>query len=238
MILVAGCSYVQSQDWPIYLFGKNVISVGHGGACNWIISESVIKNINCDTDFVYAQFRGVNRFSIPVTNELAKTLANQKLQIINSGKKSWIFSGGFHSGWHDCKGYSSYYQIFKNYYSGLPKHQQRMHTEYSLYHVINCLNLLEKKNIKYCFGWIYDIIKSTMTVGQGTIDKSHSLYKEVPWQKLITKFQYDTAKAHNELMPDNVHPTAKGYMIWCDLVKEQFKQFGNPVETKPCGAPA
>ena len=82
MILVAGCSYVQSQDWPIYLFGKNVISVGHGGACNWIISESVIKNINCDTDFVYAQFSGVNRFSVPVTNELAKTITDPFVQCI------------------------------------------------------------------------------------------------------------------------------------------------------------
>ena len=85
---------------------------------------------------------------------------------------------------------------------------------------------------------IYDIFQSTMTMGQGTIDKTHSLYKEIPWQKLITKFQYETAKAHNELQSDKAHPTPKGYVIWCDLVKEQFKQFGNPVETKPCGASA
>jgi len=238
MILVAGCSYVQSQDWPIYLFGKNVISVGHGGACNWIISESVIKNINCDTDFVYAQFSGVNRFSVPVTNELAKTITDQNIFLIETGNKTWIASGGFHGSWQFLKAHSPYYNVFKNYYSGLPKHLLRMHTEYSLHHVINFLNFLEKKNIKYCFGWIYDIFQSTMTMGQGTIDKTHSLYKEIPWQKLITKFQYETAKAHNELQSDKAHPTPKGYVIWCDLVKEEFKQFGNPVETKPCGASA
>lgn len=227
MILVSGCSYVQSRNWPIYLFGKNVISVGHGGACNWIISESVIKNANCDTDFVYVQFSGVNRFSVPVTHELAKTLSDQDVFLINTGNKTWIASGGFHGSWQWLNANSPYYDVFKNYYSGLPKHLLQMHTEYSLHHVINCLNFLEKKNIKYCFGWMYDFLKSTMTMGQGAIDKTHSLYKEIPWNKLITEFQFETAQAHNELMTDNAHPTPKGYEIWCDSVKEQFKQFSN-----------
>ena len=227
MILVSGCSYVEARDWPSYLFGKNVNNVGHGGACNWIISESVIKNINCDTDFVYVQFSGVNRFSIPVTNELSHTIAHPTLQMIKTDFKSWIISGGFYSGWQDCKGHSPFYYLFKNYYSGLPKNLLRLHTEYSLYHVINCLNFLEQKNIKYCFGWMYDFFKSTMTIGQGSIDKTHSFYNEIPWHKMITKFQYDVAKAHNQLAKDNIHPLSKGFITWCDLVEEQFDKFKN-----------
>lgn len=63
-ILVAGCSYTESHEWPGLLFAPathQVTNVGLSGAGNSFIANSVMSNLHPRPDFVFILWSGINR---------------------------------------------------------------------------------------------------------------------------------------------------------------------------------
>jgi hypothetical protein len=71
-ILISGCSYTESQNWPEYLFdseNQTVVNLAKGGSGNYHISNTVTYNIDkINPDFVFVLWSGINRIDMRVPN--------------------------------------------------------------------------------------------------------------------------------------------------------------------------
>lgn len=219
MKLVSGSSFIYKSKWPNILFGRNVKNVSKDALCNWYISSSIIENFNSDIEFVYVQFTYVNKISILSAKQSYKIMDDEYVHHDNN--VTWVPSGGLWANWVK-QNKSDYYPVFKNYYTGSEKDTLITTNWYTLYHVLNCLNFLEKKNVDYLFGWDYDPFKSTMCEYGGYLSKNHHLFDEINWSKCVKPFMFDYCESIGELTDCKTHPTNQGCVQWVDQVKDQF----------------
>jgi hypothetical protein len=219
MKLISGSSFIYKSEWPKLLLGNNVLNVAKDALCNWYVSSSVINNYNSDIEFVYVQFTYVNKISVPSAKQSYKFMDDEYVH--NDKHITWIPSGGEWANWVK-QPKSQYYSTFKNFYTSDTKDTLLATNWYTLYHVMNCLNFLEKKNVNYLFGWDYDPFKSSLASIGGYLTSSHDLYNEIDWSKCVKPYMYDYCESIDEVTECKTHPTEQGCVKWVDQVKDQF----------------
>ena len=58
--------------------------------------------------------------------------------------------------------------------------------------------------------------------------------KKVIYVNFNDKFLEPDGTLSKDIMPDSLHPSAKGYEIWADAIRPQIeKVFGKPISTMP-----
>ena len=227
MFLLAGCSFTDNPYFPRYAFGDRVhrtdlsIISARGGAGNYYIAASIIEHLPV-IDRVFVLWTGLSRIDLAVPAEL-------KLQVEDFyhqetvGDTVWLMSGGFGGMWSlDDSGLPKHYSAY------LKDQYVSCNWEYlsskSLLQIATCLSLLEKKQIEYTFGFIYDIFANNEDQASlgGAVSRNNPILDLIPWDKCIPSTPYEFCKTRNLLSSDNFHPSEQGYQQWADSVRSHL----------------
>lgn len=235
MLLIAGCSFVDNEDFPTVTFGPGVFMdqharhLGRGGAGNHYIAQSVLDNLH-DADRVFILWSGLHRIDVSLPKSLRDDLGTYD-HVHETRDELWFHSGGFAGSWHSHSRHHYpdwLYQYIQAQYKSM---DWQYLTHRSLSAIASCLAVLEMREIPYAFGFIYDIHRdySDTHSALGTpVDITDPVYQLVPWHRCLKTTPLEFCTEHGLLQDDGFHPTREGYRQWWDTVRDQvpFGLFG------------
>jgi hypothetical protein len=231
--LLVGCSFLDRlnyrfnhDDYHVNAQKYNVLaSCGSGNQA--LSARTIYEVTQNDYDQVVVLWTGINRLDFPVSEELNKTYPESKpdtwIAKCQVGSMIWFHSGGMlGSGTTDDSVIPELLKkFFRNQYVGTTSGSKYL-TELSLLSIVSTQSVLEKMNIPYQMGFIYDAQRAfdneVFEHCHGTMYKNTPLYNAVDWTK-FTKFEspYDWAKRSHRLELDNYHPTRNAMIDWFKL---------------------
>jgi hypothetical protein len=92
-------------------------------------------------------------------------------------------------------------------------------SEVSFQHIATCFSMLEKFNIPYRFGFIYDIWNKNEYFIHGLAVKN-KYYHMIDWTKFIDLPPFQFGIKHDLLSEDQYHLTKEGMIAWSDEIKK------------------
>jgi hypothetical protein len=229
MLLLAGCSFVNSPDCHLTLFGSTASSyndcriVARGGAGNRYIAHSIIESITkLDVKKIFVLWSGMSRIDIPLPKSLDKDFIGYSHRNLEEDCL-WVHTGGWGGLWTTEKNYPDW---AKNYLKGMYHSQDwDFMCNQNLIQILSCLNTIETLGISYRWGFIYDIHQpyfDQASLGPA-VDKNNSLINLLPKHTQITTTPYEFCRDAGFLDPkDDFHPTQQGWQEWKKQVSEQL----------------
>ena len=231
--LLAGCSFVDrlayrlnQDDWHINAQRYQVLA--SPGTGNQALSARTIYEVTQNSyDQVVVLWTGINRLDFPVSEELNKTYPENKpntwIARCQVGSMVWFHSGGMLGLGTTDDGATPEVlkKFFRNQYVGTTSGSKYL-TELTLLSIISTQAVLEKMNIPYQMGFIYDTQRmfdnEVFEHCHGVMYKDTPLYDAVDWKK-FTRFEspYEWAKREGRLEKDGYHPTRNAMIDWFRL---------------------
>ena len=98
---------------------------------------------------------------------------------------------------------------------------QLYHSEVTFQNIMNCFNLLEKKNIPYRFSFIYDIWAKHNHYSLGQAVKE-CYYSQIDWSKFINLPPFEYGIKNNLLSNDGFHLTQAGMNNWANQISSRL----------------
>lgn len=228
MLLIAGCSFVDNDDFPTVAFGPGVydnryaMHLGRGGAGNYYIAQSILDNLDT-ADQVFVMWTGLHRIDVSMPKSYREQLGTYD-HAHETRDELWFHSGGFTGSWHGHTRHR-YAEWIHSYIEAQYKSLDWQYLNHrSLSVVASCLAVLEAKKIPYAFGFIYDIHQDYLDTqcSLGTqVDVNDPAYKLIPWDKCLRHTPYEFCADRNLLKDDGFHPSRAGYQQWWQHVKDQ-----------------
>lgn len=227
MLLLAGCSYVNNNDFPVVAFGEEVfypkrtMHLGRSGAGNYYIARKVLENLD-RADRVFILWSGLHRVDVSLPKYLLKYLDGYS-HVTETRDEIWFHTGGFGGTWsvHQDRYPSWLNKYIAAQYRGLDW-QYLNHNSLSV--IAGCLAVLECRKIPYSFGFIYDIHRdySGSQSSLGTpVDTTDPVYRMIPWNRCLRTTPFEFCAERGLLKEDGFHPTYKGYRQWWKSVRDQ-----------------
>lgn len=231
--LLIGCSFVgrltyRLNDDDYHINAKRHRVLSSPGSGNQALSARTIYEVSQNSyDQVVVLWTGINRLDVSISEELNKTYPENKpgtwIARCNIGSMVWVHSGGIlGSGTTDDSLTPDFLkQFFRNQYMGTESGSKYL-SELSLLSIISTQAVLDRANIPYQMGFIYDTQRSMPGEQQehshGTMYKDTPLYRAVDWSK-FTRFEspHEWAKRTNRLEQDGYHPTRNAMIDWFKL---------------------
>lgn len=94
--------------------------------------------------------------------------------------------------------------------------------EQTYYAIISLQNCLERYQVPYYFGFVYNPWDRDYQELFGCLDKKNRLYDRVNWDKFINVFPFETGMEFGLLCDDNIHLTPTGQKVWADIVVKNY----------------
>lgn len=230
--LLVGCSFLSRltyrlDDNDYHINAQRYHVLASPGSGNQALAARTIYEVNQNKyDQVVVLWSGINRLDFPISKELQRTypetIENGWAACCSVGSMAWYHSGGIvGSGTGESGTPESLRQFFRTQYLGTESGSKYL-TELSLLSIISTQAVLERANIPYQMGFIYDTQRSIPCEQEehshGIMYKDTPLYSAVDWTK-FTKFDspYEWAKRAGRLEHDNYHPTRNAIIDWFQL---------------------
>jgi hypothetical protein len=229
MFLLAGCSFVNSPDCHLTLFGPDSQDfnksriVSRGGAGNRYIAHSIINNIDLlNVDKVFVLWSGMSRIDIPLPRSVASEFASYSHKNLEDDCL-WVHTGGWGGLWTDETNYPSWAKQYAKtiYFS----QDWDFIVNQNLIQIAGCLGLLESKKIPYKWGFIYDIHTEYFNEASlgPAVKKDNHILKSLPKHTQIELSPYEFCRDAGLLDPsDHFHPTKQGWEEWKNAVSSQL----------------
>ena len=229
MLLLAGCSFVNSPQCHLTLFGDQATDynkcriVSRGGAGNTYIAQSILDSIaNLNVEKVFVLWSGMSRLDLPLPLRLQQEFHSYSHKNVENDRL-WVHTGGWGGLWTTEKNYAGW---AKDYFKLVYYSQDwNFIVNQNLIQIASCLNTLQSLNIPYRWGFIYDIHQEYFNEASlgPPVDKNNTILKLLPQHTRITIPPYEFCKARGLLDPeDNFHPTKQGWEMWKDEVGSQL----------------
>lgn len=230
--LLVGCSFLarltyRLSDDDYHINAQRYRVLASPGSGNQALAARTIYEVTQNNyDQVIVLWSGINRLDFPVSQELQKTFPHTKenswIACCPVGSMAWYHSGGIiGTGTETSATPESLKQFFRTQYLGTESGSKYL-TELSLLGIISTQAVLDKANIPYQMGFIYDTQRNIPGEQEehshGIMYKDTPLYGAVDWTK-FTRFDspYEWAKRAGRLEQDNYHPTRNAMIDWFRL---------------------
>lgn len=230
--LLVGCSFLARLTYRLsnddyHVNAQKYTVLASPGSGNQAIAARTIYEVTQNKyDQVVVLWSGINRLDFPISQELQKTFPPTRENLYAAccpvGSMAWYHSGGIlGSGTGESATPDPLKQFFRTQYLGTTSGSKYL-TELTLLSILSTQAVLDKANIPYQMGFIYDTQHSIPGEQEehshGIMYKDTPLYNAVDWTK-FTRFDspYEWAKRTNRLESDQYHPTRNAIIDWFQL---------------------
>jgi hypothetical protein len=229
MLLLAGCSFVNSTECHLTLFPEahdynKCRIVSRSGAGNKYIAHSILWHIgHLDIKKIFVLWSGLSRLDLAYSNKLNEEFSNYSHANVEEDCL-WFHSGGWGGTWteHQKNYPKSTHEYLKTLY--YPQDWDMINNS-NLLSIIGCLNTIENLKIPYRWGFIYDIFQDYTNTGSlgAPVDRNNPLLKMLPTHTQITTTPFEFCSQNNLLSSDGFHPTALGWSEWAKVVADRLE---------------
>lgn len=194
---------------------------GAAGSGNAAIAQRVLHLIaQRQYRRVIVVWSGVNRLDVPVGREWHETMpriSNDEFQFnyfTDLGETIWYHCGGYFGPENPAMP-GPFRELFRTQFLGASR---RFLTDLTLSNVIMLQGALEKQNLDYRMGWMYDprlpYDDPKIEPGCGKLDESSPLMQLVDWSRIDTRTAYEWSQANGLVYPDGFHWSWEGGRQW------------------------